>query len=179
MLPSKKNQSHFLNPLPRDFAESERFWNAPCDFNLFKVYFKWWVLDALTSFVAHLPSEVVEEKGYSLWGGRVNLSRKFLWSSSCLCCLEIGSSVHRLAMAAQSTHKHFMDISAVKLGGVQIANMNQHQWHYLAETARPQPPHRSAGGTRANRNTRKSSQLCFSQQSKDQQRLETNKLLHS
>ena len=106
----------------------------------------------------------------------MNLSRKFLWSSSCLCCLEIGSSVHRLAMAAQSTHKHFMDISAVKLGGVQIANMNQQQWHYLAETARPQPQHKSARGTK--RDTRRSSQLCRFRQSEDQQRLETSSQLY-
>jgi hypothetical protein len=41
--------------------------------------------------------------------------------------------------------------------------------------ARPQPRHKSAGGTRTSRNTRKISQLCLSQQSKDQQRCETNK----
>ena len=37
--------------------------------------------------------------------------------------------------------------------------------------------HKSAGGTRTNSNTRKSSQLCISQESKDQQRWETNKHL--
>ena len=37
-----------------------------------------------------------------------------LWSNSRLCCLETGSSVHRITAAAQSTHKHFTDISAVQ-----------------------------------------------------------------
>ena len=103
----------------------------------------------------------------------MDLFRKVLWSNSHLCCLEISSSVHRSAVAARSTHKHFMDTPAVQFGRVRIANMNQQWWHYLAETARPQPQLESAGGT--NRNTRRSSQLCLSQGSKDQQRLETNK----
>jgi hypothetical protein len=39
-----------------------------------------------------------------------------------------------------------MDISAVQFGRVEIAYTNQQQWYYLAETARPQPWHESAGG---------------------------------
>jgi hypothetical protein len=78
-----------------------------------------------------------------------------------LCCLEIGSSVHRLAVAARSICKHFME--TLRVG---IANTDQQWWHYLAETARPQPPHESAGGTR--RQARRSSQLCLSQGSEDQ-----------
>ena len=42
-----------------------------------------------------------------------------------------------------------MDPPAVLLSSVRIANKNQQWWHYLAETARPQPQHQSAGGTRA------------------------------
>jgi hypothetical protein len=108
---------------------------------------------------------------------KVNLFRKVLWSNTYLCCLEIGSSVHRLAVAAQSTHKHFTDTSAVQFGRVGIANRNRQWWHYLAETAKPQSPPqlKSTGGTRANRNTRKSSQLCFSQRREDQLRYKTNK----
>ena len=70
-------------------------------------------------------------------------------------------------MAAPSTRKHFTDTPAVQFSRVRIANTNQQQWHYLAETARPQPWLESAGGT--NRNTR-SSQLCLSQR-----RCKTNK----
>jgi hypothetical protein len=102
----------------------------------------------------------------------VDLFRKVLWSNSCLCCLEISSSVHRSAAAARSTHKHFTDTPAVQFSRVRRANTNQQQWHYLAETARPQPQLESASGT--NRNTR-SSQLCLSQGSKDQGRPETHK----
>jgi hypothetical protein len=61
--------------------------------------------------------------------------REVLWSNSCLCCLEIGNSVHRLAAKAQSTYKHFQDISAVQFSRVRIANTNQQPEHYLAETA--------------------------------------------
>jgi hypothetical protein len=51
--------------------------------------------------------------------------------------------------------------------------MNQQLWHYLAETARPQPWHESSGETW--RKARKSSWLCLNQGSKDQGRLETHK----
>ena len=51
--------------------------------------------------------------------------------------------------------------------------MNQSWWHYLAETARPQPGHESAGGTR--RDIRGSSCLFLSQGSEDQQRCGTHK----
>ena len=102
--------------------------------------------------------------------GEVGLFRKVLWSNSCmscLCCLEIGNLVPRLVASARSTGKHFMDTPAVQLGRVGIANMNQQRWHCLAETARPQPRHESAGGTR--KHTRRSSQLCLSQRSEDLQ----------
>jgi hypothetical protein len=72
------------------------------------------------------------------------------------------------------TCKHFMDIPAVQFGRVGIANTDQQQWHYLAETARPQPQYKSAGRIRANRDARKSSRLCLSQQREDQRRYETN-----
>jgi hypothetical protein len=41
--------------------------------------------------------------------GEVDLFRNVLWSNSHLCCLEISSSVHKLAEAAQSTPYHFID----------------------------------------------------------------------
>ena len=70
----------------------------------------------------------------------VDLYRKVLWSNSCcLCCLEIDSSVHRLAVVAQSTCKHFTDTPAVQFSRVRIANTNFPRWHDLVETARPQP----------------------------------------
>jgi hypothetical protein len=51
--------------------------------------------------------------------------------------------------------------------------MNQHKWHYFADKSRPQPWHKSAGGTR--RHARRSSQLCLFQQNEDQWRCQTNK----
>jgi hypothetical protein len=57
-----------------------------------------------------------------------------MWNNSHLCCLEIGSSVHRSAEAAPSTCKHFTDTSAVQFGRVGIANMNQEWYHYLGES---------------------------------------------
>jgi hypothetical protein len=44
-----------------------------------------------------------------------------LWSKSHLCCQETSSSVHRSAVAAQSTCKHFTDTPAVQFGSVEIA----------------------------------------------------------
>jgi hypothetical protein len=51
-------------------------------------------------------------------------------------CLEISSSIHRLAVAAQYIHKHFMDTPVVHFGRVRIENRNQQWCNYLAETAR-------------------------------------------
>ena len=56
--------------------------------------------------------------------------------------------------------------------GIGIISMNQ-QWRYLAETAKPLPQLKSAGGTW--RDARRSSRLCLSQQREDQRRYETNK----
>jgi hypothetical protein len=82
-------------------------------------------------------------------------------------CQEVSN---RSAAAAPSTRKHFMDTPAVQFGRVTIANMNQQCWYYLAETARSQPRLKAAGGTR--RNARRNVQLCLSQQSEVQRRLE-------
>ena len=73
------------------------------------------LLNALTSLVAHYPPEVEGKKG---WGWGVDLFRKVLWRDSHLCCLEIRSSVHRLAAAAQSTRKHLTDTPAVQFSRV-------------------------------------------------------------
>jgi hypothetical protein len=78
----------------------------------------------------------------------VDLFRNGFWSNSCLSCLEIGSSVHGSAVAARSTCKHFMFTPAVPFSRVGIANTNQQRWHFLAETARPQPPEELTGGAR-------------------------------
>jgi hypothetical protein len=59
--------------------------------------------------------------------GEVALFRKVLWSDFHLCYLEISSSVHKLAAAAQSTRKHFMGTPAVQSSRAGIANMNQQQ----------------------------------------------------
>jgi hypothetical protein len=75
----------------------------------------------------------VEKKTYR----EMDLFRKVLSSNSLLHHLEIGSLVHRVAAAVQSTHKHSMDIPAVQFGRVWIPNTNQQWWHYLGETSRP------------------------------------------
>jgi hypothetical protein len=59
----------------------------------------------------------MEKKGY----GEVDLFRMVLWSNSHLYCLEISSSVHRLTVAARSTHKHFSDTLAVQFGRAGLA----------------------------------------------------------
>jgi hypothetical protein len=95
----------------------------------------------------------------------VDLFRKVVWSNSYLSCLEISSSVCRSGAADLSTQTHFTDIPEVQFSRVRIANKNQQWWHKLAGTARPQTnQHKSAGGTRANRNDRRRSELCLSQQ---------------
>ena len=67
-----------------------------------------------------------------------------------------------------------MDTPAVQFCRVGLTNTNQQWWHDRAETARPQlNGHESAGGT--SRNTRRSSQLCFSQGREDQWRQDTHK----
>ena len=48
----------------------------------------------------------------------------------------------------RSTRKHFTDTPAVQFCRVGITNMTQQWSHYLPETARPQPSHKSAGGPR-------------------------------
>jgi hypothetical protein len=54
--------------------------------------------------------------------GEVGLFRKVLWSNSHLCCLEIGSSVHRLAGSSSSTHLQTLtDIPAVQFSRVWLA----------------------------------------------------------
>ena len=53
----------------------------------------------------------------------MDLFRKVLWRNSCLCCLEICSSVHRLAAAARSTRKHFTDTPAVQFSRVRLATV--------------------------------------------------------
>ena len=98
-----------------------------------------------------------------------------LWSKSYLCCQEIGNSVHRKQSSSLIHSQHFMDTPAIQFGRVGIAKTNQQLWHYLLEAARPQPLHKSAGGTRANRNSMKRFWLCFSQQSKNQQSCKTIK----
>jgi hypothetical protein len=80
----------------------------------------------------HQSPEVVQKKGHR----DMDLFRKVLWSNSRLCCLEIGSSVHRSAAAARSTQRLLTDTPAVQFGSMGIANTN-----HLAETARPQPWH--------------------------------------
>jgi hypothetical protein len=56
------------------------------------------------------------------WGGGVDLFRKVLWTNSLLCCLEIGSSVHRLAGSSSSilvdtnTSWIYQESSSVELG---------------------------------------------------------------
>ena len=118
------------------------------------------------------PQETLEKKEY---GGKWTCLEIVLWRNSHLGCLELNSSVHRSSIAAaRSPLKHFIDTPAVQFGRIRLGNRNQQQWHNLAETARPQPRHKSAGGTRTNRKAR-SSWLCLFQGREDQWRQETKK----
>lgn len=69
-----------------------------CNFNIFKPYF---VMMILKRF--NLPCSPPPTRGNGKEDmGEVDLFRKDLCSNSCLCCLEISSSVHRSAAAARS-----------------------------------------------------------------------------
>jgi hypothetical protein len=109
-----------------------------CNFNFFQTLFLMMVLKCF-----NLPSSPPPTRG----SGKERIQGKWtclemiLWRNSCLCCQEISRSVHRSAVSAWSTHKHFMDTPAVQFCRVRIATTNQQQWHDLAETARPQPWH--------------------------------------
>jgi hypothetical protein len=88
-----------------------------------------------------------------------------LWSNSHLCCLEISSSVHRSAAAA-NTYKHFTDLAAVLFSRVGRANRNQQQRKpSLSIGTSQQEGPRGAPGEVLN---------CASQGSEDQRRHETN-----
>jgi hypothetical protein len=57
-------------------------------------------------------------------GGKEDLFTKGIATTS-ICCLEIQNSVHRLAAAAPSTHRYFMDIPVVQFRRVELADTNQ------------------------------------------------------
>jgi hypothetical protein len=67
--------------------------------------------------------------------------------------------------AAWSNGKHLRDMSVMLLCILRIANTYQQQWHYQVETLRPQPWHKSVGGSQ--RDARGNSLLCLSQWSED------------
>ena len=79
------------------------------------------MLNALTFLVTHHPPEVVGKKGYR----RSGLLERFFGATPVCNHVEIGSSVHRSAVAAQFTRKHFVDTPALQFGRVGIANTNQ------------------------------------------------------
>ena len=77
--------------------------------------------------------------------GEVDLFRKVLWSNSHLCCLEISSSVRRLAGKSGSIHsQHFTDTPAVHFSRTVLATaVTQPNRDSQASSS-----HKSAGGTR-------------------------------
>lgn len=92
----------------------------------------------------------------------MDLFRKDFWSISCLCCLEIVSSVHRSAGSGSSAHSqisYFTDTPAV---------------HLATAVTRPSRDSQASASAPVSRNS-SSSQLCFSQGSEDQRRLKTHK----
>jgi hypothetical protein len=95
------------------------------------------------------------------------LFTNILWSNFYLYCLEICSSVQRLA-AALSTHKQFRDKPTVQFGRVWLARVLTIPNRDSQASASAE----SAGGTRRNN---RSSWLCLSQGNEDQQRQETCK----
>ena len=101
----------------------------------------------------------------------MDLFRRVLWSNSHLCCLEISSSVHRLAAAAaRSSWKHFTDTPADQFSRVGLGSaVIQHSSRDIQASASPRV------NRRTRRNTRRSSWLCLSQESENQWRHETHK----
>jgi hypothetical protein len=75
------------------------------------------VIKRFTLLLAYHPPEVVGKKGY---GGKWTCLERFFGATPD--CLEISSSVHRLAMTAQSTYKHFTDTPAVQFSRVIFSN---------------------------------------------------------
>ena len=68
-------------------------------------------------------------------------------------------SSQELAVAAQATRKCYTDIQQYS------SVVSGYGWNDIGETSRPQPNwHESAGGPRTNRDTRRSSLRCLSQQ---------------
>jgi hypothetical protein len=72
--------------------------------------------------------------------GEVDLFRKVLWSNSLLCCLEISSSFHRVAACDPLTNTSCIHQQSCSADSLRTVDRDQHCWHSLAETARPQPP---------------------------------------
>lgn len=77
--------------------------------------------------------------GYQQFSSQVSNGRSSYWQT-------LHGYISSPVQSSQDSHE-----SAARRG--------TNQWHDLAETAKPQPWHKSAGGTRANRNTRRSSGL--------------------
>jgi hypothetical protein len=75
----------------------------PCNFNFFQNLFLMMVLKCFS-----LPCNSPPTRGSGkerIWrGGEVDLYRKVIWCNSRLCCLEISSSVHRLAGSGSLIH---------------------------------------------------------------------------
>lgn len=111
-----------------------------CIFNFFKLI----LIMILKCFNLHCSLPSIRGSGKERIQGKWTCLEGVLWSNSLrLCCLEI----NRSTAAAQSTCKHFTDTPVVQFNSIGIANTNQQLQHYLAETARPQLQHKSAGET--------------------------------
>lgn len=73
------------------------------------------------SFPCNLPPSRRRGKERISGEREVFLFRKVLGSNSHVSCLDIGSSIHRSAVAAPSTWKHLRDISVVQFSRVRLA----------------------------------------------------------
>jgi hypothetical protein len=82
-------------------------------------------------------------------GGKERIQGRGWGGNNYLCCLEISSSVHRLAVAAQSIHKHFMStvqfsrvrlriaVTLVPLSGKQRSEKTQNPQALLSPSPKP------------------------------------------
>ena len=103
-----------------------------------------------------------KERTWSKW----TCLEMVLWSKFHLHCQKIISLVHRSAVTAQSTHKHFTDTPAVQFSSSGLATA----------VAKPSRNNQiSAELAQVSRWKQEASQLCLSHRIKDQQSLKTNK----
>ena len=104
--------------LTHSLLKSQTYLKVICNFETIKHLFQnLFLMMVLKCF--NLPSSPPLTRGSrkERIPGKGTCVERVLWSNSHLCCLEISSSIHRSAAAAQSTSKQFTDTPAIQFGG--------------------------------------------------------------